>query len=155
MVASCGVVLAPTLVAQNRVEKPAASLEGLVHRTGWIYLGGITENRADWAVGADPDVPFLTGAYRIVDRDVDRRRPFLPAVGERIELTTATFVRILDFSISGEARRLDRPIEGWDARKDETGVRLDKGTVVKVCDLFVDEPAGTIRPVHARVCLDE
>src|SRR5260221_4726004 len=75
------------------------SLERLTYKTGWILLGGVTADLKSWAfaigVDADPKVDYLTGVFEIVGRTVDRHKPILPKVGERIRLTVRSHVSIL------------------------------------------------------------
>ncbi len=150
------VVLAgvPSAGAQLPAETEVGSLDGLVHKTGWVPLGGVTFDRRAWTGGHDPASPFRTGTYRIVGRQWDRRAPLLPDVGDRIELMTSAPVRIVDFTTTGETRRLLPPPDGWNGR-DETGLRLAKGSVVTVCDLHEMEIPDIGWSVWARVCPSE
>lgn len=148
-------VAVPPVGAQLPAETEVRSLDGLVNKTGWVPLGGVTFDRRAWTGGHDPASPFMTGTYRIVGRQWDRRAPLLPDVGDRIELMTSVPVRIVDFATTGETRRLLPPSEGWNARRDETGLRLLKGSIVIVCDLHEMEIPDIGWSVWARVCPSE
>jgi len=141
----------PQVLAQLPPDTLVDSLDRLVHKTGWVPLGDITFDRQAWTAGHDPASPFPTGTYRIVGRHWDRRAPLLPRIGDRIELMTPVPVRIVDFATTGETRRLLPPPEGWNGR-DETGLRLEKGSVVTVCDLHEMEIPEIGWSVDARVC---
>ena len=128
------------------------SLETLSHKTGWIYLGALTVDYKAW-FSSDPNVDYPTGAFEIVDRSVNRRKPVLPKIGEKIRLTTRVQVRILDYATRAEARRLT-PLSSANRSlgpEDNTDAWIDAGTIVEVRAVHVSRPAGEIRSAWARV----
>ena len=157
------VVLALISIHQSRVttadtstEQSASSLDTLVYKTGWIFLGDITLDFRRWASGSDPIVPYKTGPFEILGRRVDRRKPILPKVGERIRATLRQQVIIIDYALLGEERRLtspssvtsiERPLGGGD----RTGIFVEVGDVLEVHAVRITRPLGPARVVWGRV----
>lgn len=95
--------------ASVQVGQSTGSLDTLTHKTGWILLGALTADFRRWAVGADPNVPYMTGPFEILGRRVDRRKPILPKVGDRIRVTVRQEIMIVDYATASEQRRLTAP----------------------------------------------
>jgi hypothetical protein len=142
-----------TLIAQQE-KGTRSALDALSSKTGWIGLGDVTADRQNWFSGGDPTVDYLTGPFEIIGRQVDRRKPIFPKVGERIRLTARNMVFILDYATLGERRRLDsptlaeRPIQ---RERDMTGIVLLPGTIVGVRAVETSRLYGQMRAVWARV----
>jgi hypothetical protein len=125
----------------------------LTWKTGWIELGAISADMKEWAAGSDHSVDFLTGGFEIVGRRVDRRKPVLPKIGERIRLTTRNEITILDYASTGEKRRLEVPFSVARSlgRNDRTGLWLEPGDIVEVLAVRISRPYGEVRTAWARV----
>lgn len=141
-----------TIARMQTSPAPAGSLETLTYKTGWIPLGELTADSKKWATGSDPTVPYNTGTFEILGRKVDRRKPVLPKVGDRIRLTARVPVTILEYTTDGERHRLDPPMisRGLEPR-DETGLRLEPGAVVEVRAVNITRASGQIKFAWARV----
>ena len=145
----------PQLLAM-RVRPDQGVVDGLgklTYKTGWILLGAVTADSRNWAVGFDPKTDYPTGAFEIVGRNLNRRKPDLPKVGERIRLTARTPVVLLDYATVAEKRRLESPSSVTRSKgpDDETGISLAPGTVVLVRAVTVSRRLGQVRAVWARV----
>lgn len=129
------------------------SLDELRGKTGWISLGDVTPDQKRWATGSDPRVEYFAGAFEYVDKVVDRRKPVLPKVGDRIRLTARRHVIILDFASTGERRALDDPsnVDRSATASEFTGIILPQGSVVEVRQIRVSRTAGAFRTVWARI----
>ena len=98
-------------------------------------------------------MPFKTGRFEILGKTVDRRRPVLPRVGDRIRLPAPVPVLILEYATKGETRLLDSPSSarrGLD-NGDRTEILLPAGTVLRVRAVTIGAPAGDVRTAWARV----
>lgn len=138
-------------LAENR----SGSLEELSHHTGWIMIGAVTADHKHWAasIGNDPSVSYPAGAYEILGRRLDRRKPILPGVGDKIRVTVRLPITIFDFRSAGEKHRLTAPTSvtrGLISADDSTGGFVEPGTVVIVRDVRVSR-GGDIRIIWARV----
>jgi hypothetical protein len=135
-------------------EPPSTSLEALMGRTGWIHLGDLTADGKAWGTRGDPAVDFPAGVFEIVGERLDRHKPILPTVGDRIRLPVRTRVYILDYGTQGEKRRLE-PLSALGDRNlgpdDQTRIVLAAGAIVEVRAVDVWEPEGAFRGAYARV----
>jgi hypothetical protein len=129
------------------------SLDVLHSRTNWILLGELSRDLKHRAAGADPAVDFKTGSYEVINRKVDRRRPGLPRVGDRIRLTARNAVTILDYATAGEKRVLQSPssVRRHLGVGDRPGIVLPADSVVEVRDVKISRPYGHVRVVWARI----
>lgn len=134
-------------------QTPTSSLEMLTGKAGWITLGDVTLDLENWVSGGDPTAGFKMGPYEIVGKNVDRRKPILPKVGDRIRLTARNEVLILDYATTGEKRALESPSSVTRSKGpgDRTGIVLEPGTVVEVQAVEISGPIGQGRIVWARV----
>jgi hypothetical protein len=130
-----------------------SSLDVLTNRSGWIPLGDLSADRTQWASGSDPTVPFKTGRFEILGKTVDRRRPVLPRIGDRIRLPASVPVMILDYATTGEKRAFESPASPRRRLddSDRTEILLPAGTVLLVREVTVGAPAGGMRTAWARV----
>src|SRR6266508_2296023 len=83
--------------ATQKDQTITASLESLTYKTGWVLLGGITANSKAWAAGNDSHVPYKTGGFEIVGRNVNRKKPVLPRKGDLIRITDREPIVILNY----------------------------------------------------------
>ena len=122
-----------------REEKTESALK---LKTGWIRLGSVTVNRKRWAGASDPNVDFPTGGFEILEKNVDRRKVSLPMAKDRIRLTAANEVIVLDYVSSGEKRALDSPasLTRSIGDRDRPGIRLAAGTIVQVEEIRFSRP---------------
>jgi hypothetical protein len=126
-------------------------LETLTYKTGWIPLGDLTADSKNWAAGSDPTVPYRTGSFEILGKKVDRRKPVLPKVGDRIRITARVPIIILDYTKTGEERRLDPPVTRGLGSVDNTNLWIETGAIVEVRAVKISPLYGQARIVWARV----
>lgn len=110
---------------------PWAALE---HKTGWVYAGAIDRKESLW-------VTQLHHRYLDVVAEPDRAFAFdsptplqsrMPRVGDVIEVTAEMSLRIVDFEMTRELRRLESPAGRVLTKTDSTGVSLPVGTRLKI-----------------------
>lgn len=152
------ITLQPSTVirASVQVSQSTGSLDTLTHKTGWIPLGALTADSRRWAGGSDPNVPYMTGPFEILGRRVDRRKPILPKVGDRIRVTARQEIVIIDYARTGEQRRLTAPSSVTSISRplgaaDRTGLHVEAGEVLEVRAVKISRPLGQIRAAWARV----
>jgi hypothetical protein len=120
-------------------------LHKLKNGTAWIFLG---LQKKDGAWGSSPNFQLMVG--KPPQPTVAQKAPHL---GDRIRLTGITRLVILDFAITEEKRRDDRPSsESRITRDDSTHILLPIGSEVIVEKLdFGPLGPGGMKAVWARV----
>ena len=104
----------------------------LVHKTGWILLGGIQSDTSEFVTHVE---------FQIVGRKVhedEQGQPEIPRVGDRIRVTTPHRIVILGYWSTGEKDRLVSPTTLERLRDvDQTDLEIRAGAVVEVTDIKV------------------
>jgi hypothetical protein len=134
------VVVPPVVAAQGNV------WDSLQFDTAWITIGAIpTNDPPSWPADS------YTG-LEIDGRDLRH----LPRVGDRVRTRGAYVMVIVDFAISGEAKRLQSPADRVPQPPTDYLERdLPPGSDIVVKDVQIDSsPTGGLRTVWIRISPD-